>query len=235
MSAAKVLFHGRGFIAVEKPAGALVIPGRNEEDGACLQEVLEQELGVGKLWVVHRLDRDTSGVLLFAQDAQTHRALSMAFEAGRVEKSYLALVRGALVDAQDVHLSLAPARRGRMRPVRPGEDGKGARTLVRPVESFGTLATLVEAQPLTGRTHQIRVHLSSLGHPLLYDHQYGGAKLAVTASLLGGEGDEIILQRTPLHAARVRLLGIEGVQDAEITSPLPADMARALSLLRARG
>jgi 23S rRNA-/tRNA-specific pseudouridylate synthase len=99
------------------------------------------------------------------------------------------------------------------------------------VESFGERATLVEARPLTGRTHQIRVHLMSLGHPLLFDHQYG-QPTPVTGAALGGTGDEVVLARTPLHAARLRLEGLEGIADVEIASALPEDMERALSILR---
>ncbi|MBX5482071.1 MAG: RNA pseudouridine synthase [Myxococcaceae bacterium] len=221
---APVLFRGRGFIAVDKPAGALVIPGRGETPAPALKAALEAALGE-RLWVVHRLDRDTSGVLLFALDAPTHRALNLAFESGRVEKSYLAIARGALTEPRDVEVALVPARRGRMRPARPGEAGKPARTLFRPVESFGERATLLEAQPLTGRTHQIRVHLAAIGHPLLVDHQYG-AKAPFTV-----DGTPV-LTRTPLHAARLRLRRIEGVDDAEIVAPLPDDFARTLEALR---
>jgi tRNA pseudouridine32 synthase/23S rRNA pseudouridine746 synthase/23S rRNA pseudouridine955/2504/2580 synthase len=178
------------------------------------------------------LDRDTSGVLLFALDAASHRALSMAFEAGRVEKRYLALVRGEVREPLDLSTHLAPARRGRMRPARPGEEGKPARTLVRPLERFGGRATLVEAQPLTGRTHQIRVQLLAAGYPLLVDHQYGH-KAPIREIDIGGAGDAPVLARTPLHAAHVRLAQLPGIEDAEIESPLPQDMRRTIELLRA--
>ncbi len=231
MSPLTLLFTHEAFVAVDKPAGVTVIPGRSEEGGPSLREQLQAQLG-RDVWVVHRLDRDTSGVVLFALTAPAHRTLSMAFEAGRVEKRYLALARGALAEAQDVRVPLAPARRGRMRPARKGEtEAKEAHTHLRPVETFGDRATLVEATPLTGRTHQIRVHLLAMGHPLLFDHQYGQTR-QVTAQDLGGSGDEVVLARTPLHAARLRLEALEGLPDVTIESPLPADMTRALELLR---
>ncbi|HZA50103.1 MAG TPA: pseudouridine synthase, partial [Myxococcaceae bacterium] len=93
MTTVPVLHRGRGYVAVDKPAGVTVIPGRGEERTSSLAERLEGEIGA-RVWIVHRLDRDTSGVLLFALDAASHRTLSMAFEAGRVEKRYVALVRG---------------------------------------------------------------------------------------------------------------------------------------------
>lgn len=226
----EILHRTAGLLAVNKPAGVTVIPGRAEDQGPSLSQQLEQALGQ-KLWVVHRLDRDTSGALLFALDAATHRTLSMAFEAGRVEKRYLALAGGDVVEPLDLDVPLAPARRGRMRPARPGEDGaKTAKTLIRPLQRFGGRATLVEAVPLTGRTHQIRVHLLHAGHPLIFDHQYGH-KTPLTQADLGGTGDEVVLGRTPLHAASLRFLGLSGVPDLEVSAPMPEDLGRAVTIL----
>ncbi|MBI3182917.1 MAG: RNA pseudouridine synthase [Myxococcales bacterium] len=224
------IFEGRGFFAVHKPPGVPVIPGRGEAGPESMRERIELELG-RKVYVVHRLDRDTSGVLLFALTPECHRLLSMAFEEGRIVKRYLALVEGKVEAPLDLAWPLLPSRRGRMRVARGGEGGKVARTQVRPVEVFSE-ATLVEAMPLTGRTHQIRVHLTAAGHPLLFDHQYG-RKQPLTAAALGGEGDEVVLSRTPLHAASLSVPAQEGIGPAEITAPLPGDMARALDLLRA--
>jgi tRNA pseudouridine32 synthase/23S rRNA pseudouridine746 synthase/23S rRNA pseudouridine955/2504/2580 synthase len=224
-----VLFQAPGWLVVDKPAGMLVIPGRGEEEGPSLREQLEDQLG-RKVFVVHRLDRDTSGALVLALEAGAHRALSMAFEAGKVSKRYLALVQGRLEEPREIELALAPARRGRMRPTRPGEVGKPARTRLRPLERFA-LASLVEAEPLTGRTHQIRVHLQAIGHPLLIDHQYGRAP-PLRAADLGLSGDGELLARTPLHAARVELPALEGIRPTVVESPLPEDMARTLEALR---
>ena len=224
-----LLIQEPGWLAVDKPAGMLVIPGRGEAEAPSLRERLEDQLGRG-VFVVHRLDRDTSGVLVMALDARAHRALSMAFEAGRVGKRYLALVEGRVAEPLEVALALAPARRGRMRPTRPGEEGKAAKTLIRPLEGFAK-ASLVEAEPLTGRTHQIRVHLQASGHPLLVDHQYGRAQ-PLRASDLGLPGDEELLARTPLHASRVEIPALEGIRPRVVESPLPRDMARTLEALR---
>jgi tRNA pseudouridine32 synthase/23S rRNA pseudouridine746 synthase/23S rRNA pseudouridine955/2504/2580 synthase len=227
-----LLYQGQGVVAVDKPAGVLVIPGRGEQEAPPVRVLIEQQLG-RPVFVVHRLDRDTSGVLLFALDAPIHRVLSMAFEAGLIEKRYLAVVQGELTAPLELTRPLAAARRGRMRVARPGEDSKNAHTLVRPVEALPA-ATLVEATPLTGRTHQIRVHLADAGHPLLFDHQYGRAE-PWTARALGGEGEETVLARTPLHAARVTLPALEGIAPITIEAPIPADLARTLELLRQAG
>lgn len=228
MTDARILFEGGGVLVVDKPPGVPVIPGR--DGGPSLRDALESGRGQ-KVFVVHRLDRDTSGVLVFALDAAVHRALSVAFEAGKVRKRYLALVDGRLEAPRMVDAPLVPARRGRMRVARPGEpDAKASRTRVRPVEVFER-ASLVEAEPLTGRTHQIRVHLLSLGHPLLVDHQYGRDE-SLTEKDLGGEGEAVVLARTPLHAARVEWPALPGVEARAVEAPLPGDMLRARELLR---
>ncbi|RKH60757.1 RNA pseudouridine synthase [Corallococcus interemptor] len=227
----RVLFEGAGVMVVDKPAGVLVIPGR--EGGPSLRDTLEAALG-RKVYVVHRLDRDTSGALVFAMDANVHRALSQAFEAGKVRKRYRALVEGRLEAPQMVDAPLVAGRKGRMRVAGPQEpDAKPSRTRVRPVETFAR-ASLVEAEPLTGRTHQIRVHLLSLGHPLLVDHQYG-REAPLTEGDLGGQGAQEVLTRTPLHAARVEWPALPGVPARGVDSPLPPDMQRTLELLRAAG
>ncbi len=224
MSELRVLFEGEGLLAVDKPAGMLVIPGRAEGAGPSLREVLEERLG-RKVYVVHRLDRDTSGVVVFALEPERHRALSMAFESGKVRKRYLALVEGRLETPRMVEAALVPARKGRMRVARPGEEGKPSRTRVRPVELFEG-ASLVEAEPLTGRTHQIRVHLLSEGHPLLVDHQYGRKEP------LKAPGGEVLLARTPLHAARLEWPALPGIEARAVESPLPEDLAKTVDYLR---
>lgn len=229
MTLPSFLYRGESYLAVDKPPGQLVIPGREGRTGSSLHERLEASLGK-KLWVVHRIDRDTSGVLLFALDATAHRALSRAFEAGQIEKRYLALVRGLWGEERLVEKALLPARRGRMRVAGQGEVGKAAATRVRTVEAFAE-ASLVEALPLTGRTHQIRVHLADSGHPLLVDHQYGEPG-PLLAREVGGVGDEVVLARTPLHAASLRLPPIGDDDARELQAPLSHDMAQAIELLR---
>jgi 23S rRNA-/tRNA-specific pseudouridylate synthase len=166
-----VLWSGAGLLAVDKPAGIAVVPGRDAARGPSLRERLQAQLGQ-PVWIVHRLDRDTSGVLLVALDAERHRAASRAFEVGRVEKRYLALVWPPLPAPVRIEMALVPARRARSRVARPGEAGKAAVTDLRPLETHSAVQ-LVEAVPLTGRTHQIRVHLRHAGAPLLVDPQYG--------------------------------------------------------------
>ena len=226
-----ILWSGPGLLAVDKPPGMAVIPGRDAAR-TTLHAVLEAQLG-RPLWIVHRLDRDTSGVLLLALDAASHRAASQAFESGRVEKRYRALVWPPLAAAVKVEAALVPARRSRMRVARPGEAGKAAMTELRPLETHPPVQ-LVEAVPLTGRTHQIRVHLRHAGSPLLVDPQYGRPE-PITAAALGRSGGEVLLARTPLHASRLVLAAGEGLPALDVTAPLPADMAAVLAAVTAPG
>lgn len=211
----KLLGQWGGLVAIEKPAGLLVIPGRTPEDQVCARDLLAKQLGQ-RVWVCHRIDRDTSGIVLFALDADAHRAASMAFEKGEVKKRYLALVEGVVAGPLDIDRPMTEARKGKMRVLFPGEEGgKPARTRVLPLPwGEGRDFTLVECEPLTGRQHQIRVHLKSVGHPLLFDHQYGN-KTPITRN-------GVTLSRTPLHASR---LVIESLGVA-VESPLPEELAR---------
>jgi tRNA pseudouridine32 synthase/23S rRNA pseudouridine746 synthase len=225
-----VLLEDAHLLAVDKPPGRLVIPGRGTDERSLREELEEVH---GRLWVVHRLDRGTSGVLLFARTAEAHRALNLAFDRGEPRKRYLALVRGVPPVERRIDLAVAPARRGRMRPARPGDPrGKQAATLVRRLEVFparrwagGDLA-LVEAVPETGRTHQIRVHLAAEGFPLAVDPDYGDE-----TPLRGPDGN-VLLARTPLHAARLEVRHPAGGGALAIEAPLPADLAAALEALR---
>lgn len=228
-----VLHEDRHLLAVDKPAGRLVIPGRGAGERSLREEL---EAAHGRLWVVHRLDRGTSGVLLFARTAEAHRTLNLAFDRGEPRKRYVALVRGAPPDEQAIDLALAPARRGRMRPARPGDArGKAARTVVRCLERFperawaGGALAMVEALPETGRTHQIRVHLAAAGAPLAVDPDYGEA-----GPLRGPDGAPL-LDRTPLHAARLEVAHPAGGEPLVVEAPCPADLARTVEALRRGG
>jgi tRNA pseudouridine32 synthase/23S rRNA pseudouridine746 synthase len=218
-------------LAVDKPAGRIVIPGRGGDELSLREEL---EAVHGKLWVVHRLDRGTTGVLVFARTADAHRTVNLAFDRGEPRKRYLALVRGEPPGEARLDAPIAPARRGRMRPARPGDArGKAALTTIRTLEQFparpwaGGALALVEALPETGRTHQIRVHLMDAGYPLAVDPDYGDE-----GPLLGPDA-RALLARTPLHAARLELRHPSTGALLALEAPLPPDMAAAIEALRA--
>jgi len=225
-----ILYADEHLVAVDKPAGRLVIPGRGVSSERTVQAEASEQLG--RLWVVHRLDRGTSGVLVFARTAAAHRALNLAFDRRQVAKRYLALVRGAPAAEARIDVPIAPSRRGRMRPGRAGDvRAKQALTVIRLLESLpgrGSLPplALVEATPETGRTHQIRVHLAWAGSPLAVDPDYGDP-----GPLVDAEG-AVLLSRTPLHASDLELPHPAHGGALRISAPMPEDMARVLAAWR---
>ncbi len=230
MGALTVLHVDPQLIAIDKPPGRLVIPGRGAPETTLQEEV---SAAYGRVWVVHRLDRWTSGVLLFARTAAAHRSVNLAFDGREVSKRYLALVRGPWPAERRLTYSIAPARRGRMRTVeREDPRGKSAETHVRGLESFPERApvpalSLVEAAPSTGRTHQIRVHLAAAGAPLAVDPDYGDARPIVDG------GGNVLLARTPLHAAALSLRHPGTGATLAIEAPLPEDLRALMEFLRA--
>ena len=180
----RIVYEDGRVLAVDKPAGLAVIPGRGlTEEPLSLQA--SRALG-GKAFVVHRLDRGASGLVLFAKDAATHRDLSLLFEGRRMHKLYLALVQGRLDVDGAVDRPLRAFGSGRMGL----GTGKASLTRYRVLGS-AEQASLLAVAPETGRRHQIRVHLHSLGHPILGDPLYGQARP------VGGVG------RLMLHAWRL--------------------------------
>jgi len=220
----EVLLADDHLAAVAKPPGRIVVPGRGAPEKTIREEAEE---ALGPLWVVHRLDRGTSGVLLLARTAGAHRTLCGLFERHEVVKRYLALVRGALAGELRIDVPIAPGRKGRMRAGAGLPGARASSTFVRPVAVFGDRASLVEAWPASGRTHQVRVHLAHAGHPLLLDESYGDPEPWTSPD------PRITLTRTPLHAASLEFLHpVTGVP-VRIEAPVPADMAAAERALRA--
>lgn len=226
-AAIAVLHSDDHLVAVAKPPGLAMIPARGEPPADSLHKRLERQLGQ-RLWVVHRLDRDASGLALFARTAEAHRELSLAFEHRRVAKCYLALVLGALETPRGrIDRALHEARRGKMRPAAPGEEG--AREAVtdyavaRAFASGAVTVSEVEARPLTGRQHQLRVHLRSVGAPILFDDVYGRATLQVAALL------QAPARRLALHALALELPGPAG--PLALACPLASDLQELVAWL----
>lgn len=167
MSETPIIFEDDRIVAVNKPVGLPTIPGRGEI-GVAVNVEIERRLRK-KVFTVHRLDLDASGLLVFAKDAETHRLLSMEFEERRAKKEYLVAVMGVMSGSGEIAKPLREFSSGR---VAPAPDGKKAVTRWRVERSLGG-ATLLRVETLTGRKHQIRAHFSSEGHPVLGDPRYG--------------------------------------------------------------
>lgn len=224
-----VLQSGDGWLALDKPPGVSMATSarRSEADTvAALLKACGAGEEAGLLRLVHRLDVGTSGVVLLARDADTHRALTRAFQEREAKKTYRALVWGRPVPASgtlDSPLGRDP-KDGRKMAVREG--GKPARTGYRTLRRFAGVADL-ELTPETGRTHQIRVHLSAKGHPIVGDDLYGGATRWRGVRDPGLRRALAAVGRPLLHAARlvVPSMGIE------VEAPLAADHLAALAAL----
>ncbi len=216
MTAPQILFEDESLLAVDKPSGLCTIPGRDGPVGASLKEILETSRGA-PLWVVHRLDAGTSGVVVFARNAEEHRRLNDAFAKREVQKTYLALVAGIPRGRRGtLDWPIAPGRGGRMRVGEANEQGAlASRTRVdvkwcwaaRDERPSGV--ALIEFQPETGRTHQIRVHAAKAGWPILgdtlYDENRKGAsapRLMLHASALDlpSRRDGRVVVSAPLHS-----------------------------------
>ncbi|MCX7024760.1 MAG: pseudouridine synthase [Spirochaetes bacterium] len=229
-----VLYSDDLILAVDKPAGLLSAPDRYDPAAPTAKAQLEPEHG--RLWPVHQLDRDTSGVLLFARTADAHRKLSVAFERREVTRIYRAIVRGRpewmevacelplLVDGDKVHRTIIDAGHG-----------KSARTVFALLESWRGYA-LVEARPETDRTHQVRVHFTALGFPIACDPLYGTVEpIFLSKVKRGWKGDAWVerplMSRTALHAFAVELPRLsEGETEIlRIEAPYPKDLRAVLT------
>jgi len=234
MQSIPVLYSDDSILVVDKPAGLLSVPDRWEAEAPVVSSALEGTWG--KLFVVHRLDKDTSGVLAYGRNAEAHRLLSAAFEARSVKKTYRALVRGLPSwEETTCELPLKPDGDKAHRTIVDPRRGKASSTYFKVLSRYKDCA-LVEARPATGRTHQIRVHLAQLGYPCLCDPLYGdGAPLLLSKLKRRWKGDPLderpLLSRSALHAATLELAHpVTGVE-LRLEAPLPKDMRAAINQL----
>jgi len=224
------LFDRGGMVALDKPPGvSMATSSREGKSGeAAVQRLLEVcgEPADAGLLLIHRLDLGTSGVVLLARDAESHRAVSRALQEGRARKTYRALVWGRPRPdhgTYDDPLGRDP-RDGRRMTAR--RDGKRAVTAYRTIARLGPVCD-VELSPETGRTHQIRVHLAAHGHPIVGDDLYGGATRWRGVRDPRQRRGLASVMRPLLHAARIEIpeLGLD------VSAPMPFDYLRALEIL----
>lgn len=224
-----VLYQDENYLVVSKPSGLLTIQDRYKAEVPNLKQFLLDEFG--EIYTVHRLDRDTSGVICFAKNAEAHKHLNTQFTNGEVRKIYWAFVSGrpAIEEGQiDVPILNDMKNSGRMLP---HKEGKEALTFFRVLENYGNIS-LLECFPKTGRTHQIRVHCQYLGCPLLVDslyHQKDAFYLSDVKRKFNYtkfEEERPLVSRLTLHAKSLRFTKLDG-ELLEIESELPKDL-RAL-------
>ncbi|NCU05335.1 MAG: RNA pseudouridine synthase [Chitinophagaceae bacterium] len=215
------------WIALNKPAGLLSIPDREQSEPS-LKDWLNEKYG--KVWIVHRLDKFTSGLIVFAKDEETHKLLSKQFEERAVEKFYLGLVHGTPAQQEgsvDAAIMEHPVKKS---TYITHAKGKASLTDYSIVQEFGAY-TWMQFQIHTGRTHQIRVHMKHIGHPIVCDDVYGTAAPVLLSSLKrkkfklskADEEERPLLNRLALHAWKLTFTDVDGKKTA-LEAPVSKDL-----------
>jgi 23S rRNA pseudouridine1911/1915/1917 synthase len=230
------VYQDRDVIVIDKPAGMVVHPAAGHASGTLVNALLhhvDDLSGIGgekRPGIVHRLDRGTSGLMVVAKHDKAHEALSRQFSDREVEKEYVALVWGEVMAGRriDAPIGRDPSNRKKM-SARARRAREAVTRIVR-AEHFGRMLTLARVAIYTGRTHQIRVHLSAIGHPIVGDPLYGGVHRRVPGDLRAVTH----LDRPFLHAARLVFTHPGEERRMEFTSELPEDLQRVIDELRER-
>jgi len=230
-----IIFEDEDFIAVNKSAGMLTIPDRHDETQLSLYKILTDRYG--KIFIVHRLDRDTSGLVLFAKNETSHKYLSRLFEKRNIEKIYLGIVRGSLPEKTgsiDEPIAEHSFRKGEMTI---NKKGKASLTEYKVVEDYG-IYSLVQFNIHSGRTHQIRVHMKFDGHPIACDAVYGDGKPILLSSFKkkyklskSEEEERPILNRLALHSYRLNFKDANNNLHT-LEAPVPKDIKALLQQLK---
>ncbi len=245
----EVIYDDPALTVVNKPPGMVTHPAKGNWSGTLVNAIqfhydtLSTLAGENRPGIVHRLDRDTTGLLVVVKDELAHRRLALQFEMREVHKEYLALVYGAPQRDSDYieqPIGFHPVVREKMAIRSPADGGKPAVTFYEALERFRGFA-LVRCQPRTGRTHQIRIHLTHIGHPILADKLYSGRDRVTLGEIAGldrartlppDEAEAVLIDRQALHAHRLRFRHPLSSQELDLTAPIPADMERTLAALR---
>jgi 23S rRNA pseudouridine1911/1915/1917 synthase len=231
-----ILFENENFIILNKPSGLLTIPDRHDMQLPSLDRVLGAQQD--KVWIVHRLDRETSGCVCFAKNELAHKHANLLFERRKLQKKYTAIVHGN-VDEDNGEMNHRimehPTIKGKM--MVHAKSGKEARTSFQVIERFSKY-TVVECMLHTGRTHQLRVHWSNYGFPILCDSLYGSAQPIFVSSLKKNyhlskleEEERPLFHRLALHASSLQMEDIDGTM-LSAEAPLPKDMQALLKQCR---
>jgi 23S rRNA pseudouridine1911/1915/1917 synthase len=246
-----VVYEDEFLTVINKPPGMVTHPAKGNWKGTLVNALqfhydsLSTIAGADRPGIVHRLDRDTTGLLVVVKDELAHRRLARQFELREIDKEYLAIVYGVPERDSDYierAIGFHPLSREKM-AIRAIEDGgKPAVTFYEVIERFRGYA-LVRCKPRTGRTHQIRVHLNHIGHPIVADKAYSGRDRLILKDLLDAvavappsagdfNAEAVLMARQALHAQALRFNHPMTGQEVRLTAPLPADMERTLKALR---
>lgn len=227
-----ILFEDDVIMAINKPAGLLVLPDRYSRELVNLYDLLKET--IGSVYVVHRIDKETSGAILFAKTRDAHAILNRQFENHTVQKKYIAIVAGVPnVDSGTIELPIIESNR----KMCISEYGKNAITKYKTLEKFNNYSVL-ELSPLTGRMHQLRVHLSAIGLPIIGDPIYGDGKSFLLSNIKHNyrkkeeEIEKPLIDRTALHAFSLEFIHPSKNDRVKIEATIPKDMEAVLKALR---
>ncbi len=234
-----VIYEDSSIIVIDKPAGLVVHPAPGNPSGTLVNALLNHCADLGGIngvlrpGIVHRLDKETSGVMVVAKDDQAYQQLTRQFKNRTVEKVYMAIVQGRFNEEEGViDAEIGRHRTERKRMSTRTRKGREAITRWKRIENLNNL-TLLEVYPRTGRTHQIRVHFSSIGHPILGDPVYGTRPTHAAGHTLRVRECFAKLGRLALHAHRLTIDHPETGQRVQFLSPIPRDMSEFLRCLNA--
>jgi len=229
-----ILFEDNDIVVVSKPAGMLTIPDRYNYELPNLKSYLKNLYG--EIFVVHRLDKDTSGVMVFAKNAEAHRDLSIQFEEMRVKKVYHCIVAGIVAKNEmeiDIPLMKDPSTPGK---TIPSVRGKDSMTFIKVIRKFKN-ATLIKCLLVTGRHHQIRAHCAAIGHPLLVDPLYGNAsefklsQIKRRVNLKKGTEELPIIKRITMHSKELGFVHPLTNEEVFFESEYPKDLSALVQIL----
>jgi 23S rRNA pseudouridine1911/1915/1917 synthase len=230
----EIIFENEDFIVINKPAGLLSIPDREAKE-ISLKNILKEKYG--QIFTVHRLDRETSGLIMFAKNEATHKYLSLLFEERAVEKIYTGIVTGTLPEKKGSINEPIAENSHKQGVMLIHKRGKQSLTDYEVLEEFGSYS-FVQFQIHSGRTHQIRVHVQHIGHPIACDAVYGNGEPVLISSFKkkfklskSEETERPILSRLALHSSQLHFKDAKG-NTYHFEAPLPKDMSALLQQLR---
>ncbi|ODS33969.1 MAG: pseudouridine synthase [Candidatus Scalindua rubra] len=248
-----VIYEDEYLMVLNKSPDMVVHPARGHASGTLVNALafhcnkLSSINGPLRPGIIHRLDRDTSGVILVVKDEKVHKHLALQFEERKIEKEYLAVIKGkSEMDSDKIDLPIGKDKRDRKKMAIRHDTGKSAVSIFEVIERFFGY-TLVRVIPETGRTHQIRVHMRTIGHPIIADSEYGNSNACYIEDLmkpvkeihslaklkeLCNNIDEPIIDRQALHAYRIKFFHPVYNKTVEFTAEMPEDMLNLITTLR---
>lgn len=230
----KKIYEDDYILVINKSPMVLTIPDRWNTLIPSLQSILKSQYE--EIFTVHRLDRDTSGIMVYAKNAETHKYLNGLFEKQEIEKIYHAIVEGQLDEEPieiDIPILTDPANKGKSIP---SARGKASLTKIKSIKNFRSSA-LIKCMLVTGRHHQIRVHLSAIGHPLLVDNIYGNyeefkvSSIKKKFNLKKNTEEKPMMIRNTLHAYSLKFIHPESAKEVEFIAEYPKDFAATIQVL----